>query len=157
MTEKHQPGGINGYCYPILLVCLSLVCIALVFGCANDNNAVAEEFLQKLYTIDEILPFEPTETAIDTRYQFAKEAMTESAYSRALKNRDLLVAWSYSADNNCRLKVDKITEVEPVYGGGTQRYEITLSGSSILEVTVDLRVDDNGKIAYFQPDITQLH
>jgi len=136
-----------------IFVCVCLVCVtAVLFGCNTDTSGKAEKFLRNVFTIDEILPFEPTETAISTRYESAKSMMTEDAYTRSLRNRDLLVAWAYSTNKNCTLKVEDITEVEPVYGSGTQRFSVTIKGIDTITTIVDLRFDDNGSIEYFQPD-----
>jgi hypothetical protein len=103
----------------LFIVCLS---IFIMNGCAksvdNENQAVAEEFLKEMYTVDaeevenynkflELKPADEKELAeaIEVNDEVIKSLMTNKAYNVLLKNRQNFMFTQHCSLNNCTIKV----------------------------------------------------
>ncbi|MDF2881892.1 MAG: hypothetical protein K0R54_2449 [Clostridiaceae bacterium] len=103
----------------LFILCLS---IFVMNGCDksvdNKNQAVAEEFVKEMYTVDaeevenynkflELKPSDEKELseAIEANDEVIKSLMTEKAYNVLLKNRQNFMFTQHCAINNCTIKV----------------------------------------------------
>lgn len=106
----------------LFILCLSIFIMA---GCDKsvdiDNQAVAEEFIMEMYTVDaeeienynKFLDLIPTdekefEEAIEVNDEVIKSLMTDKAYNVLLKNRQNFMFTQHCVLNDCTIQVQDV-------------------------------------------------